>query len=78
MLFGCSVPVDWRLQRKVETMNVQYRSSRGGQEGVSASGAIIKGLAQDGGLFVPDHFPKLEKTLEDDIHLLLLEFLFRL
>lgn len=46
-------------------MNVQYRSSRGGQETVSASQAIIKGLAEDGGLFVPDHFPKLEKTLEE-------------
>lgn len=46
-------------------MNVQYRSSRGGQETVSASWAIIKGLAEDGGLFVPDHFPKLEKTLEE-------------
>lgn len=65
MLFGCSGPIDRRLQRKVETMNVQYRSSRGGQEGVSASGAIIKGLAQDGGLFVPEHFPKLEISLEE-------------
>ena len=46
-------------------MNVQYRSSRGGGETVSASQAIIKGLAVDGGLFVPDHFPKLEKTLEE-------------
>ena len=46
-------------------MNVQYRSSRGGQEGVSASGAIIQGLAKDGGLFVPDHFPKLEISLEE-------------
>lgn len=46
-------------------MNVQYRSSRGGQEKVSASEAIIKGLAEDGGLFVPSHFPKLEKSLEE-------------
>lgn len=46
-------------------MNVQYKSSRGGQETVSASQAIIKGLAADGGLFVPDHFPKLEKSLEE-------------
>lgn len=46
-------------------MKVQYRSSRGGQENVSASGAIIKGLAEDGGLFVPSHFPKLEKSLEE-------------
>ena len=59
------MPICARLQGKVETMNVQYRSSRGGQEGVSASGAIIKGLAQDGGLFVPDHFPKLEISLEE-------------
>ncbi|MBQ7765565.1 MAG: threonine synthase [Lachnospiraceae bacterium] len=46
-------------------MNLQYRSSRGGQEGVSASEAIIQGLAKDGGLFVPDCFPKLEISLED-------------
>lgn len=46
-------------------MNVQYSSSRGGKDKVSASWAIIKGLAEDGGLFVPDHFPKLEKSLEE-------------
>ncbi len=46
-------------------MNVQYTSSRGGQEAVSASGAIIQGLAKDGGLFVPDHFPKLSISLEE-------------
>ena len=58
-------------------MNVQYRSSRGGQEGVSASGAIIKGLAQDGGLFVPDHFPKLEISLEECANLNYKELAYR-
>ncbi len=45
--------------------NVWYRSTRGGEDQVSASKAILKGLASDGGLFVPDHLPKLDKTLRE-------------
>lgn len=33
---------------------MEYQSTRGGESGVSPSLAIVKGLAKDGGLFVPD------------------------
>jgi threonine synthase len=32
---------------------------------VKASQAILKGLSQDGGLFVPDHIPALDKSLKE-------------
>lgn len=38
---------------------MNYRSTRGGAKDYSASMAILQGLAPDGGLFVPDEFPKL-------------------
>lgn len=45
-------------------MEVLYRSTRGKSEPVTASMAILKGLAKDGGLFVPDRIPKLELTMD--------------
>lgn len=45
-------------------MEILYKSTRGGEEGVAASQAILKGLAQDGGLFVPDHIPALDVPME--------------
>ena len=44
-------------------MNILYQSTRGGEKDVTASQAILKGLAQDGGLFMPTEIPKLDKTL---------------
>ncbi len=46
-------------------MEIRYRSTRGNGQTVSASEAIIKGLADDGGLFVPERFAKLDKSLEE-------------
>ena len=40
-------------------MSVMYKSTRSNQEKVTASQAILKGLADDGGLFVPDSIPAL-------------------
>ncbi|MDR1537230.1 MAG: threonine synthase [Clostridiales bacterium] len=37
-----------------------YHSTRGGASGFSASEAIFKGIAPDGGLFVPDSIPKID------------------
>ena len=34
-------------------MQVLYKSTRGKEETVTASMAILKGLSEDGGLFVP-------------------------
>lgn len=44
---------------------VNYLSTRGGGEPVSASEAILKGLSEDGGLFFPDHIPALPKSLKE-------------
>ena len=41
-------------------MEVRYRSTRGAESGVSASRAIIKGLSEDGGLFVPERIPAFD------------------
>ncbi len=41
-------------------MDLMYQSTRGGETPVTASEAILKGLAGDGGLFVPVNIPKLD------------------
>lgn len=41
-------------------MEVLYSSTRNAEKKVTASHAILKGLSEDGGLFVPDHIPELE------------------
>ena len=46
-------------------MDLFYRSTRSKNETVKASQAILKGLADDGGLFVPESVPALDKTLEE-------------
>lgn len=45
-------------------MNLLYQSTRDNREQVTASQAILKGLASDGGLFVPTELPKLNISLE--------------
>ena len=45
-------------------MEVMYQSTRSTGKKVTASQAILKGLADDGGLFVPDSIPALEVPLE--------------
>ena len=45
-------------------MELLYRSTRGAKEPVTASKAILQGLAEDGGLFVPDSIPKLTCSME--------------
>ena len=44
---------------------ILYRSTRGGACGVKASEAILQGLAEDGGLFVPETMPVLDVKIED-------------
>ncbi len=46
-------------------MSVLYKSTRSNGEKVTASQAILKGLADDGGLFVPDHIPALDVSFEE-------------
>lgn len=45
-------------------MNLLYTSTRNSDEKVTASQAILKGLAEDGGLFVPERIPQLTVSLE--------------
>ena len=45
-------------------MNLLYKSTRNAEKTVTASEAILKGLADDGGLFMPVSIPKLDVTLE--------------
>ena len=45
--------------------DVMYSSTRGAELKVKASEAILRGLAPDGGLFVPDHIPHLDKSLRE-------------
>ena len=46
-------------------MEILYKSTRGTGECVTASQAILKGLAEDGGLFVPTELPKLDVTMNE-------------
>ena len=45
-------------------MEVLYKSTRGKEDAVTASMAILKGLSEDGGLFVPTSVPKLDIPVE--------------
>ena len=46
-------------------MSMFYRSTRDDNVKVTASQALLKGLAADGGLFVPESIPSLDKSLEE-------------
>ena len=46
-------------------MAIYYSSTRNENEKVTASQAILKGLADDGGLFVPSEIPALDVSLKD-------------
>ena len=46
-------------------MNLMYRSTRDDHNEVTASQAILKGLAEDGGLYVPVNYPKLPVELKE-------------
>ena len=45
-------------------MGLTYQSTRGGEKEVTASMAILQGLAKDGGLFMPSGIPELDVPLE--------------
>ncbi|MEI5604464.1 hypothetical protein WB307_49525, partial [Streptomyces brasiliscabiei] len=46
-------------------MSMYYSSTRNADDKVTASQAILKGLADDGGLFVPSEIPMLDVSLKD-------------
>lgn len=45
-------------------MSLFYKSTRDDSVKVTASQAILKGLAPDGGLFVPESIPHLTRALK--------------
>lgn len=42
-----------------------YKSTRGEGKNVKASEAIIRGMSEDGGLYVPEEFPKIDKSFKE-------------
>lgn len=46
-------------------MNLMYQSTRNSNNKVLASQAVLQGLSPDGGLFVPEQIPVLEKSMEE-------------
>lgn len=46
-------------------MNLMYKSTRDSAKRVTASQAVLQGLSSDGGLFVPETIPVLQKTMEE-------------
>ena len=46
-------------------MELMYSSTRNSEKKITASQAILKGLADDGGLFVPESIPTLDVSLEE-------------
>ncbi|MDF2879945.1 MAG: thrC [Clostridiaceae bacterium] len=46
-------------------MSILYKSTRGKDDFITASEAIIKGMAENGGLYVPNEIPRLECNLKD-------------
>lgn len=46
-------------------MDILYKSTRSSDVTVTASQAVLKGLADDGGLFVPVSMPRLEVSFEE-------------
>lgn len=46
-------------------MNLMYQSTRSNSEPITASKAILKGLADDGGLYVPMSIPKLDISMKE-------------
>ncbi len=46
-------------------MEIIYKSTRNSNERKTASQAILQGLAPDGGLYVPEQIPSLDRSLEE-------------
>lgn len=45
--------------------NILYKSTRGSKKKATAAQAILEGLAEDGGLYVPEYIPKLPMELKE-------------
>ena len=54
-----------KYEKEGKAMNLLYKSTRNADKTVTASEAILKGLADDGGLFAPVAVPKLDVTMDE-------------
>lgn len=45
---------------------MRFRSTRGLEKNIASANAIINGISKDGGLYVPDEFPKVYDELKKD------------
>lgn len=50
---------------RVKLVGLFYKSTRGNEKVVNSAEAILQGIAEDGGLFVPESIPALKEKLED-------------
>lgn len=48
---------------------MKFRSTRGLEKNVSSANAIINGISKDGGLYVPDEFPKIYDELKSNTNI---------
>lgn len=48
---------------------MKFRSTRGMEKEIPSSEAIINGIAKDGGLYVPDEFPKIYDKLKENTNI---------
>lgn len=48
----------------MKKMSLMFRSTRNAENIVTASQAVLKGLAEDGGLYVPEYLPKLDCSID--------------
>ncbi|AGX44118.1 threonine synthase [Clostridium saccharobutylicum] len=48
---------------------MKFRSTRGLEKNVSSANAIINGISKDGGLYVPDEFPKIYDELKNNTNI---------
>ena len=45
---------------------MKFRSTRGLEQGVASAEAIVRGIAKDGGLYVPEEFPNVYDSLKKE------------
>jgi len=45
-------------------MDLSYKSTRGDRRSVSSAEAVVRGIAPDGGLYVPSQIPLLDKPFD--------------
>lgn len=65
--YYCQYTEQLRITLERQEISCRYytKSTRGKEETVTASMAILKGLSEDGGLFVPTEIPKLDVPMDE-------------